>query len=286
MQLGLDIAQGATGGFVAFENGSVKTYSPGGFNEFVAGTFDLSKGQNRFRVEMKLDFVRNQFLLTVKSLSDDAVIVNAVPSALNGWKPQANGKRGLFLDCRPGTEAIYDALEFTQPDGMQLLSFDFEAPGFVDGQDIVDAPVAAGALPWMVTTFCQAPATSKANSAVALDPAVQEAVARLTAARNALRLPTLKIDAAAARVAAAELDLQSLMDRIEADGARYATGLLSEDRQDEPSEMKALIQSACQTERQAAVATAKASVLAAEVAIAVAEVKAAGCDEIRRSGGD
>ena len=272
LQLGLDIAQGATGGFVAFENGSVKTYSPGGFNEIVAGTYDLSKGQNRFRVEMKLDFVQNQFLLTVKSLRDDAVIVNAVPSALNGWKPQANGKRGLFLDCRPGTEAIYDALEFTQPDGMRLLSFNFEAPGFVDGQDIVDAPVAAGSLPWLVTTFCQAPATSKANSAVALDPAVQAAVARLTAARNALRLPTLKIDAAAARVAAAELDLQSLTQRIEADGARYATGLLSEDRKDDPP-VKVLIQSACQAERQAAVAVAKAGVLAAEVAIAVAEAK-------------
>jgi hypothetical protein len=127
LQLGLDIAQGATGGFVAFENGVVKTYAPGGFNEFVAGTYDLSKGQNRFRVEMKLDFVQNQFLLTVKSLRDEVVIVNSVPSALNGWKPQANGKRGLFLDCRPGTEAIYDALEFTQPDGKRLLSFDFEA---------------------------------------------------------------------------------------------------------------------------------------------------------------
>ena len=272
LQLGLDIAQGATGGFVAFENGSVKTYVPGGFNEFVAGTYDLSKGQNRFRVEMKMDFVQNQFLLTVKSLRDEAVIVNAVPAALNGWKPPANGKRGLFLDCRPGTEAIYDALEFAQPDGMRLLSFDFEAPGFVDGQDIVDAPVAAGSLPWMATGFCQAPATSKANSAVALDPAVQAAVAGLTAARNLLRLPTLKIDAAEARVAAAELDLQSLKQRIKADRTRYATGLLSEDRKDEPS-VKALIQKACQTERQAAVALAKAGVLAADVAIAIAEAK-------------
>lgn len=272
LQLGLDIAQGATGGFVAFENGSIKTYAPGGFNEFAAGAYDLSKGQNRFRVEMKLDFAQNQFLLTVKSLSDEALIVNAVPAALNGWKPHANGKRGLFLDCRPGTEAIYDALEFSQPDGTRLLSFDFEAPNFVDGQDIADAPVAAGSMPWMITAFCQAPATSKANSAVALDPAVQSAVARLTAARNALRLPTLKISAAESRVAAAELDLQSLTQRIEADGTRYATGLLSEDRKDDPS-VKAVIQRACQTERQAAVALAKASALGAEVAIAVAEAR-------------
>jgi hypothetical protein len=221
---------------------------------------------------MKLDFVQNQFLLTVKSLRDEVVIVNSVPSALNGWKPQANGKRGLFLDCRPGTEAIYDALEFTQPDGKRLLSFDFEAPGFVDGQDIVDAPVAAGSLPWMVTGFCQAPATSKANSAVALDPAVQAAMVRLTAARNALRLPTMKIDAAEARVAAAEKDLQSLSQRIEADSTRYSTGLLLDDRQADPA-VKAMIHGACQTERESAVAAAKASLMAAEVAIALAEVK-------------
>lgn len=272
LQLGLDIAQGATGGFVAFENGSVKTYSPGGFNEIVAGTYDLSKGQNRFRVEMKLDFAQNQFLLTVKSLQDDVVIVNAVPAALNGWKPQANGKRGLFLDCRPGTEAIYDALEFTQADGTRLLSFDFEAPGFVDGQDIVEARVAAGSMPWMVTAFCQAPATSKVNSAVALDPAVQAAIARLTAARNALRLPTMKIEAAEARVAAAEMDLKSLSQRIEADTTRYSTGLLSEDRQVD-SVVKAMIHAACQSERESAVAAAKASLMSADVAIAVAEAR-------------
>ena len=70
LQLGLDIAQGATGGFVAFENGSVKTYAPGSFNEFVAGNYDLTKGQFYFKVEMLLKLEQNQFLLTVTSLPD------------------------------------------------------------------------------------------------------------------------------------------------------------------------------------------------------------------------
>jgi len=274
LQLGLDIAQGATGGFVAFENGKVKTYSPGGFNEIVAGTYDLSKGQNRFDVWMKLDLAQNVFLLNVTSLNDNAVIADAVPAALNGWKPQANGKRGLFLDCRPGTAAVYDALTFSQPNGTALLKLDFESTEHMDGRDIVDTPAAPGGVAWMVTSFCQAPATSKVTSGVSMNPGVQAAVARLMAARQTLLLPTLKIDAAQAKVLATKLDLKSLNQRIEADAARYATGLLAEDKQAEPS-VAALIHAACQSEREAAVAAAKASLMGADAAIAAADVKSA-----------
>ena len=274
LQLGLDIAQGATGGFVAFENGKVKSYTPGGFQEFIAGSYDLSKGQNVFHVQMQLDLANNQFLLTVKSLSDNSVIVDAAPAALNGWKPQSNGRRGLFLDCRPGTEAIYDALTFAQEDGTRVLSFDFESPADIDGKDIVDAPIAAGSAPWMVTSFCAAPATSRVTSAVTLNPTVQAAQARFTAAKQALRLPTLRIEAAEAKLLAANEELQSLESRFAADSARYATGLLSEDKEGEP-EVKALIQTACERERKAAAATARASLMSADAAIAAAEVQIA-----------
>jgi len=273
-QLALDIAQGATGGYVAFEKGSIKTYQPGSFNEFVAGNYDLAKGQNRFRVLMQLDLSQNQFLLTVTSLADNVVLVNAVPAAVNGWKPQVNGKRGLFIDCRPGTEAIYDALTFAQPDGTNVLAFDFEQPAFPEGQEVVDASAAVGSASWMVTGYCQPPATSKIASAVSLNPAVQTAVARLKAAQQALRLPVLTIAAAEARLSAAQLQLSSIQQRIETDTVRYSTGLLSEDRQAEP-EVKALIHAACQSERAAAVATAKANLAAADQAIASAEVKIA-----------
>lgn len=273
-QLALDIAQGATGGYVAFEKGSIKTYQPGGFNEFVAGNYDVARGQNRFQVQMQLDLSQDQFLLTVTSLSDNVVVVNAVPAAVNGWKPQGNGRRGLFIDCRPGTEATYDALTFAQPDGTKVLAFDFEPPLFSEGQDVVDASAAAGSSPWMMTGYCQAPATSKITSAVSLDPAVQTAVARLKAAQQALRLPVLTIAAAEARLTAAHRELASLQQRIETDTIRYSTGLLSEDRQAEP-EVKALIHAACQSERAATVATAKAGLAAADQAIASAELKIA-----------
>jgi mono/diheme cytochrome c family protein len=274
LRLALDIAQGATGGIVVFENGNVKTYTPGGVHEFVAGTYDLSKGQNRFSVQLKLNLAQNHFLLTVTSLADNVLIVNAVPSALNGWKPQADGRRGLFLDCRPGTEAIYDALAFAQPDGTTLLSFDFESPSYVDGQDVVETPAAAGCVPWMLTGLSQAPATSKVASEISLNADVRAAVKRLTVVRQSLRLPALKIDAAEARTLAAELESKSLNHRIEADAVRYATGLLSEDKQAEPA-VKALIHAACQSEREAAVATFKASLITADAAIAEAEVNAA-----------
>ena len=273
-QLGLDIAQGATGGYVAFEKGSIKTYHPGGFNEFVAGNYDLAKGQNRFRVQLQLDLSQNQFFLTVTSLSDGTILVNAVAAAVNGWRPQVNGKRGLFIDCRPGTEAIYDALTFAQPDGEKVLAFDFEPPAFLEGQDVVDASFAVGSAPWKVTGSCQVPATSRITSAVSLNLAVQTAVARLKAAQQTLRLPVLTIAAAESRLAAAHLQLASIQKRIESDTIRYSTGLLSEDRQAEPA-VKALIQAACQCERAAAVATAKAHLAAADQAIAAVEVKIA-----------
>ncbi len=273
-QLALDIAQGATGGYVAFEKGSIKSYQPGGFHEFVAGNYDLAKGQNRFRVQMQLDLVQNQFFLTVTSLSDNVVLVNAVPAAVNGWKPQADGKRGLFIDCRPGTESLYDALTFAQADGTKVLAFDFEPPAFAEGQDVVGASAAAGSAPWMVTGFCQAPATSKITSAVSLNPAVQTAVVRLKAAQQTLRLPVLSIAAAEARLSAAQLQLTSIQQRIEADTMRYSTGLLAEDRHAEP-DVKALIHAACQSERVAAVAIANANLASADQAIAAAEVKIA-----------
>lgn len=271
-QLALDIAQGATGGFVAFENGTVKTYTPGGFNEFTAGTYDLTKGQNRFAVQMQLDLPQNQFLLKVTSLTDNVVIVASKPAALNGWQPQANGKRGVFLDCRPATEALYDALVFAQPDGTRLVTYDFEDPLFKDGQDVVDAVAAPGTASWMVTAYCQAPATSKVVSAVSLDPGVQAASVRVAAAHQAFRIPMLKIAAAEAKLAAAQLALKSLELRIEADSTRYSTGNLAEDRQAEP-EVKALIHAACRCEREAALAVATANSASADIQVASAEVK-------------
>jgi len=274
LQLGLDIAKGATGGYVAFEKGAIKTYTPGGFNEFVAGNYDVANGQNRFRVLMQLDIARNQFLLSVTSLEDGCLLVDAAPAALNGWRPQADGKRGLFLDCRPGTEAIYDDLRFDQPDGSSVIRFAFEQPRYEDGRDVTEALSEPDSAPWLTTNFCQAPATSLLTSDIMENLTVRAATARLTAARQALKIPVLSAAAAEARLDAAQIELTSLEQRIEADSVRYSTGVLTEDRRNEAA-VKELIQAACQEERKAAVASAKANVASAESAAAIAEVKLA-----------
>ena len=270
LQLGLDIAQGATGGYVAFEKGTIKTYSPGGFNETVVGKYDVSKGQSLFRVDMQLDIPNNQFLLTVRSLTDNQVLVNGTPAALNGWKPQSNGKRGLFIDVREGTEAVYDDLNFAQLDGSLVLGFDFESATHQAGQDVTEASDKPNSGTWMTTSFSVSPATSLVISSVTENPKVQAALARLAAAKNALKLPLARLSAAEAKLQAAKLEIESLEKRIEADSVRYASGLLTEDRHDDPN-VKAMIQAACQTERAANLASAKASVAAAENAIAIAE---------------
>ncbi len=272
LQLGLDIAQGLTGGFVAFESGNIKTYAPGGFTETIVGRYDASKGPTTFAVSMVLDLTHDVANLTVRSLPDGAMIVDQVPAALNGWKPQANGRRGLFIDCRTGTEAVYDALTFALADGVPVLRFDFEAPEFLDGQDVVDASVPNGGAPWMATSFSVAPATSKTVSAVAMNPEVRAATAKRNAIDQQRRLPKLRLSAAESRVKACEQDLLSLNLRIAADDQRYSTGVLTEDRMAEP-DVLASIHHACRVERDAAVLSAQADLASAELAIANAEVQ-------------
>lgn len=272
LQLGLDIAQGATGGFIGFEGGRIKTYAPGGFNEITFGNYDLSRGQTTFRVTMTLDFASDVFRIHVTSITDNVVLVDNVAAGLNGWRPVANGRRGMFIDCRTGTEAIYDQIEFSQPDRSLLLVFDFEAPAHRDDQDVVDAPAVDGGSTWMTTSFCAAPATSKVRSAVSQDPAVRDALARLVAAQQAVRLPNLKRTAAELQLAAAEVDLKSIEQRIAADDARYASGKLAEDRKDDPA-VRDLIHSAWSLEQDAAAAMAHAKIANAEATIADIETR-------------
>ncbi|MDX1929588.1 MAG: PSD1 and planctomycete cytochrome C domain-containing protein [Pirellulaceae bacterium] len=278
LQLGLDIDQGATGGYVAFEKGTIKTYAPGGFTEMGVGSYDVSKGQDTFRVEMQLDVANNQFLLSVTSLGDNQVVVNGVPAALNGWKPQANGKRGLFIDCREGTAAIYDDLRFTQSDGSVVLQFDFEPPDCIEGSDITEQNEKSNVASWRTTGFCVAPATSLVISTLSENPDVQAALVRLNMAELALKIPLLSLAAAEANLESAKLEQASLESRMTADSVRYSTGKLAEDRSAEPS-VKALIQAACQAERVAGIATAKANLAVAEAAMATAEASLAAAKE-------
>lgn len=266
LQLALDIHKGLTGGFIAFENGKIKTYAPGGFNEVVVGEYAASTGQNQFQIQMKLDVPRDRFTLTVTSMADGVPLVKDVEAGLNGWKPEPNGKRGLFLDCQTGTIAVYDDILFQQADGKPLTHFQFEHDAHSDGSEVV------GTQHWRSTSFSVAPATSLILSAVSDDPAVKSVAARLKIAQARLRLPERARDAAQARVDASEKELASLEARVQADALRYSTGKLDEDRKAEPTVLSA-IHAACQAERESAVAKARADLAAAELARAQADIE-------------
>lgn len=117
---------------------------------------------------------------------------------------------------------------------------------------------------------------SKRRSAIAIAEKqmaeARDTLASEPAARQALRIPVLSTAAAEATLHAEQIELTSLEQRIEADSVRYSTGVLAEDRQNEAA-VKELIRAACQGEREAAVASAKAKSAAAESAAAIAEVK-------------
>jgi hypothetical protein len=93
-----------------------------------------------------------------------------------------------------------------------------------------------------------------------------------SASTEALPNYELQLRAAETRLKAAELECSSLELRMQADSARYASGLLSEDKMAEP-QVAALIRSAARAEREAAAATANANWVASEAAIATAELK-------------
>ncbi len=257
LQLGLDIARGATGAFVAFEEGSIKSYAPGGFVETVVGRYDPAAGRSRFEVSLRLDLARDGALLSVRSLADGSVPVDSLPVAINGWRPADDGKRGLFVDCRPGTVAAYDAILFRAADGREVAAFRFEEPIHRDATEVVEA---GG---WSATPFCQAPATSLVLSAEASDPALRGALGALSRAEEAARLGPLDEAARGAAIEAAERELASFESRVAADMARYSHGTLAADRKGEP-EVAALVAAAANAERAAAESRALAAVAGAE----------------------
>ena len=261
LQLGLDLARGATGAFVAFEEGTIKTYAPGGFTETVVGRYDPAAGQSRFAVTLRLDLAHDRCLLDVRSLADGVTLVDGVAAAVNGWRPADDGKRGLFVDCRPGTVAAYDSIAFHAADGREVAAFRFEAP------DHPDATEVAGSGGWIATPFCQAPASSRVLSAEASDPTLLAALARLEAVRAAGRLGDLEREAATATRASAEAELAAFEARVAADAARYAGGTLAGDRKGEPA-VASLVAAAVAAERAAAEAKSAMALAVAERDIA------------------
>jgi hypothetical protein len=262
-QLARDFVQGLTAAFVGFDQGRILAYRPGGFAEFQAGAYDFAAGQVRFEATLKLEAEADRCLLTVRSLSDDKLLVDKTPVALNGWNPVGDAKQGISFDARTGVVAVIDSVRILGPgsaDGQAncLAQFTFEPPAYAEQQEL------AGIEGWEISPFSQAGATSVVASAFG-DGASTAAAEKRRLAQRAVAAQELRLAAAEAKLAAAAAELAGIEARAAADRAKWGVKL--------NADSDALARIASQRHREAAVKHAEADVLTYNQALAAAETK-------------
>lgn len=255
-QLAKDFAVGLTAAYVGFVGGKIHSYAPGTTKEFEAGRYAFTNGQHTFAVTLALEPKADRALLTVRSVSDGKVLVDRTPVAINGWNPAKNPSQGMLLDAQAGTVAVWDEVFVSDGSGKEFR-FDFEAPRFADGKDIV------GIEGWAAARFSVAPASSVV-SAVALNRALVEQRQAVLAAQRVMEVPALALSAAELRAAAARAELRSVEARLVADAVKYSGAAVDE-----------LARAASRVEREAVVVSAKAKLAAASHGLAEAEAKPA-----------
>lgn len=269
-QLAKDVVKGLTAGYVAFEKGRIMSYQPASFTEFEVGKYDIAAGQNRFEISLVVRPKDDRALLTVRSLPDKKTLADNVPVAMNGWNPIGDATKAILFDVRTGSVAVVDDVMVLAPMPAEnasgtaptrLAVFDFEAPKYVDGRDVI------GIDGWQGAAFSQAPATSIV-SAAAGNSQLRTELQKVQSARRAVEAHELKVKSLEARQVAAVAELAGVEARIAADRAKYGETL--------KTNAEELAKVASERHREAAVRTAEAAVLASEQSLAAAEVKPAG----------
>ncbi len=259
VQLAKDTQAGLTSSCIMFENGQIHAYQPGTFSPFQVGTYDVAAGQNRFSVTLRLDRAADVCHLSVQA-GDEQLLVDNVPVALHGWNPIGNPLQAITLDARPGAIVAVDDIVVrtadAQADGSGTLTFDFEAPDYTDGDDIL------GIQGWSASHYCEAGSLSSVRKAID-NGALTAERQTVAAAQQALAVRMLPRETAAARVAAAHATANSVAARIAADNARYGVT--------ESDDVDATVRTASLAERTARVATCEADLLAAKLARSTAE---------------
>ncbi len=211
-QLARDTVKGLTALYVSFVAGTINSYRAGTeYQEFVAGTYNFSGGENHFKVTLVIDPPQDQALLSVQLMGSDRVLVKPVPIALNGWNPTSNPNQPFTFDCRTGTKALVD--QVTLVAGKQKFSWGFEPPRFTDGEDV------AGIDGWVIHPQSIAPASSFVSMIAACESA-RESYTRLKRAETAFQAASLGAQVAQRGVAANRLKLVSLQATIAADNAQ------------------------------------------------------------------
>ncbi|MFT5323510.1 MAG: mono/diheme cytochrome c family protein [Planctomycetaceae bacterium] len=274
-QLIKHVSKGLTAGYVAFKKGRVVSYQPGSFSEFETGRYDFAAGQARFHVKLTLQTETDCCLLSVRSLSDDKLLVDDTPVALNGWNPIGDPTKAISFDARAGSIAAIDEVIMTAPvsdsstsgsAAARVAYFDFEGPAYPDGRDVV------GLGSWEASSYGVAPATS-VISTTAVNPLLKDLQQHVDVARRAVNAPTLPLQTAKAQAVAARAELAAVEARIAADNARYG--------ETPEVDVTELTRKASRLERTAAVRKAEANVLDQERLLVTAEGKPA--DDANRS---
>jgi mono/diheme cytochrome c family protein len=214
-QLARDTSKGLTALYLAFVGGNIQGYKPGGFVPLSLGKYtvaaDSNDEQNHFDVKLTIYPSKDHVLVKLTQHSSGQVLVADTPIALNGWNPTKNPHQPFTLDCRPGTEVIFDNFKIVAGD--QQMNWDFEAPKFNAGEDV------AGIDGWTIHRESSA-AASSTISMVAGNAAVRASYQKLKIAQAALKAISGEKPIAALRLAAAKLKLESLRATILADNTK------------------------------------------------------------------
>ena len=263
-QLVKDNKQGLTADYVAWEKGSIQAYKTGASSAVEVGKYDVSSGQNRFQVTLLMRPTSDEAVLTVRSAADKKLLVDQVPTKMNGWSPIGNDLQTISFDARPGSVAVIDSVHVSSPTkggdpATRLISFGFEPSKYTDGS------TPAGIDGWLGSTFSENGGIAVV-SRTAGNKDLRAASDKWQLARRKANAPMLRRQAAEASLTAAKAEVLSVEARIAAERAKYVTPPSQE-------ELTNLIHTASRAERQAKLLRAESDLLTQDVALLDAEVK-------------
>jgi hypothetical protein len=262
-QLTKDSDKGLTATFIGWEKGVIKCYQPGGFNEFQVGAYDLAAGQNRFLVQLKIDPSSDKSYVTVRSISDDKVLSDQVPIALNGWNPVGDPTKGILFDARPGSMAVVDDIVLRRgAEAKEIVKFDFEPPMYMNQSEVV------GIQRWSASSYCVAPAKSTCVQSIQ-SASVKKLLSKLESAKRIASRNELRVLSATKRIESAKLELAAFAAKITADDALYG----GQSTRIDDAKRSELSKQASQLERNSELAKAIAEQAEAEYQLAVADSK-------------
>ncbi|MCA9015592.1 MAG: DUF1549 domain-containing protein [Planctomycetaceae bacterium] len=256
-QLSNDLSGGRTNLYVAFESSKVITYAPGTTSTTTVGTYKTDVSSLQFQVALLLKPNEDIAELTITDNGTSKIIVDHQPIALNGWNPANATNRGLFLDAHTGTIAEFDEIVFLDKGKQELERFDFEFPGYRQGEDI------PGIENWQVTRFSTGAATSQVVLNKPLSESEQKWQQQVTDATQQRDLVKLKRDALQLQLQAARDAKAEYTARVRAATARYIEKVTNF----EDSE-----RAASQAEWQAGLSQAESNLKSAELALLQAKV--------------